>query len=137
MNITYRGVSAGTKEIPGGYRLRLRDQTFHFAMSSFDAITQREFLRGLAAKNYPSTPLVNFIILIDYTVVPPTYSLQHIDEFCDNYMKTSNSAASDLRTVRSLEDFRNHRGNLLIESRISNGIAIQFVMTQLRRSFWD
>lgn len=118
-----------------GYHLRKRDRAFHYGLSHLDAFRHKDFLLRLAGEKYPSAPLTRLIILINYTVVPPTYSLQHVDEYNKEIFYTS--AAIKMREHRDLENLQNDRGWLLIESKVSNGISSETFITKVPREFWD
>src|SRR5262245_38255649 len=55
-----------------------QDEIFFSRILSDDAVRHRATLRSMAALDYPSTPLCNLLIQIDYTQVPETYSVKPI-----------------------------------------------------------
>lgn len=115
-----------------GYHLRKRDRAFHYALSQTDAFWHKDILLCLAEEKHPSVPLTKLIIFINYITVPPTYSLQHIDEY-----KEYLSAAIKVREHQDLENLQNDPRCLRIENKVSRGTSSETFTTKIPREFWD
>ncbi|RDB20934.1 hypothetical protein Hypma_011954 [Hypsizygus marmoreus] len=117
--------------------LRRRDRAFQYVLTTKDAVCKRDFLRTLAAQKYPGVALTKMVVLIDYTVFPPIFSLKHIDEY--EYEVVSNSISDETRITRKLGHLR-HRpqdGITMVESLIPAGCFLRYVVTTRVKRLWD
>ncbi|RDB20860.1 hypothetical protein Hypma_011970 [Hypsizygus marmoreus] len=125
---------AGIAKVVYGHAARRRDRAFHLALSKYDATRQRDFLRDQASQKYPDSSLTDLVIVINYLIVPPTFSVKHIDE----YEKSAATRPSgDDNNAHDIEEFREKRQYLLIESTFPGGNSVKVVTVKLDKDFWE
>lgn len=116
-----------------------QDTAFFHALSTRDARKHLPKLRGIAAREHEGVPLANFVVCIDYTVLPETYTLRLLTEEPGPYSRQINGSANAEARNNALHDKakKNPEKYVLIESTISNGRSDQLVLTLGTGEFWN
>ncbi|KAF9042001.1 hypothetical protein BDZ89DRAFT_1090120 [Hymenopellis radicata] len=115
------------------------DSAFFHDLATRDAFHHRPLLQRLAQKEHPNVKHSEFIICIDYTVLPPKYSLSLLADYEKDQPKMSlnGSTNAEARNDSFVERARQHPGKFtLIQSRISNGTGTQLVTSVRTGNFW-
>ncbi|RDB14658.1 hypothetical protein Hypma_016492 [Hypsizygus marmoreus] len=114
------------------------DSIFFHHLFTRDARNHLPRLRRLALKDYPGTTKTALVICIDYTVIPPKYSLIPLAKYEESLPDTRGSPNTEARNEALLERARENPGKFtIIQSKIANGEALQIVMTVVTGSFWE
>ncbi|KAJ7133445.1 hypothetical protein C8R44DRAFT_23723 [Mycena epipterygia] len=113
------------------------DVAFFHHLATRDARHHLPLLRRLAHAEHPTLRTGELLIRIDYTVVPPTYSVIPLSE-ADHDVHTAGSANAEARNDALLERAReNPERYRLVQSRIANGAALQMVLSVVTGNFWE
>jgi hypothetical protein len=113
------------------------DASFFHHLFTRDARNHLPRLRKIASTTYPSLTRTALIICIDYTVLPPKYSLVPIAEYEKHQPPTRGSSNAEARNEALIERARDNPEKFtIIQSKIANGQGLQLVLTVVTGSFW-
>ncbi|KAJ7022650.1 hypothetical protein C8F04DRAFT_1137345 [Mycena alexandri] len=114
------------------------DVAFFHHLSTRDARHHLPLLRRLARTRYPALRPCELVMRIDYTAVPPVYSVIPLAEADHHELRTNGSANAEARNDAILERAREHPDRFgLIQSTIANGAGMQMVMSVVTGNFWE
>ncbi|KAG5652307.1 hypothetical protein H0H81_005457 [Sphagnurus paluster] len=114
------------------------DSQFFHHLFTRDARHHLPRLRRLALTEYPGTTKAALIICIDYTVLPPKYSIKPLADYEKDLPEMRGSPNTEARNDALIERARENPGKFtIIQSKIANGEGLQMVMTVVTGSFWD
>ncbi|KAF8215211.1 hypothetical protein K438DRAFT_1561466 [Mycena galopus ATCC 62051] len=114
------------------------DAAFFHHLATRDARHHLPLLRRLARSNYPNLRSCDLLIRIDYTVVPPAYSVVPLTEGGRHDIPTNGSANAEARNDALLERVRENPDRFgLIQSKVENGATMQLVMSVVTGNFWQ
>ncbi|KAJ7861827.1 hypothetical protein B0H14DRAFT_2741409 [Mycena olivaceomarginata] len=114
------------------------DAAFFHHLSIRDARHHLPFLRRLARSTYPALRSCELLIRIDYTAVPPAYSVVPLAEAERHDIATNGSANAEARNDALLERARANPDRFgLIQSQVANGAGMQLVLSVVTGNFWD
>ncbi|TFY79555.1 hypothetical protein EWM64_g4455 [Hericium alpestre] len=119
--------------------IRKEDRLFHHHLAIRDARHNMPRLHSIAARDFPGVPKANLGMSIDYTVVPPTYSVFALDKHdLSKDIKPGTSRVTEARSESILEKAQMSGGKTtLIESKICVGEGCSIVMTLTAQSVWE
>lgn len=113
------------------------DAAFFHHLFTRDARNHLPRLRRLASEKYPEKTKTALIICIDYTALPPKYSVVPLEDYEKSRLETDGSANAEARNDTLIERARENPGKFtIIQSKIANGQGLQMVMTVVTGSFW-
>ncbi|KAJ6585582.1 hypothetical protein B0H19DRAFT_1368857 [Mycena capillaripes] len=114
------------------------DIAFFHHLAVRDARHHLPLLRRLARTEHPALRSCDLLIRIDYTVVPPAYSIIPLAVTGRDDLPTSGSANADARNDAIFERVReNPEQHRLIQSQIVNGAVAQMVLSVVTGNFWE
>ncbi|KAJ7256876.1 hypothetical protein B0H12DRAFT_1015743 [Mycena haematopus] len=114
------------------------DAAFFHHLFTRDARHHLPFLRRLASSTYPALRPCELLIRMDYTVVPPAYSVVPLAEADQQDIRTNGSANAEARNDALLERVRENPDRFgLIQSRIVHGVSGQLVLSVVSGNFWE
>jgi hypothetical protein len=114
------------------------DAAFFHHLSIRDARHHLPLLRRLARSTYPALRSCELLIRIDYTAVPPAYSVVPLAEAERHDIATNGSANAEARNDALLERARANPDRFgLIQSQVANGAGMQLVLSVVTGNFWD
>ncbi|KAJ6453089.1 hypothetical protein C8R45DRAFT_1039529 [Mycena sanguinolenta] len=114
------------------------DAAFFHHLSTRDARHHLPLLRRLARSNYPTLRSCELLIRIDYTIVPPVYSVVPLTEADRHDTPTNGSPNAVARNDALLERVRENPDRFgLIQSKVVNGVALQLVLSVVTGNFWE
>ena len=93
-------------------------------------------LRRAAGRNFPNTPLTELVVVINQSVLPPTYGVQELKTYRlgDGVAVSENEEA---RNAALIEKAQAHPDKYtIIDMTIAGGAALQKVMTLATGGFW-
>ncbi|KAK7054896.1 hypothetical protein VNI00_003359 [Paramarasmius palmivorus] len=97
-------------------------------------------LQRLAKSEFPGVKLHDLIICINYCKVPAKFTLSRLEDYEKmlGEIDSGSFPSAEARTDALIERARNNPGKFaMIQSRISNGIGVQLVTTQVAGDFWQ
>ncbi|PSS34075.1 hypothetical protein PHLCEN_2v1869 [Hermanssonia centrifuga] len=113
-----------------------KDVQFFHDLSLRDARKHLPRLRALAKKHYPEVPYWSLIVCIDYNMLPPIFSVKHLDEY--TLGNAQRSSIVEARNDAMIEKIKNKQGKYaLLETRLSFGTGMQCVFTLATGDFWN
>ncbi|KAJ6494134.1 hypothetical protein DFH09DRAFT_1206826 [Mycena vulgaris] len=113
------------------------DVAFFHHLATRDARHHLPQLRRLARTEHPTLRPCELLMCIDYTVVPPVYSVLPLAEAEGHDAPAEGSGNAEARTDAILERARANPDRFgLIQSRIANGSAMQMVLSVVTGNFW-
>lgn len=114
------------------------DAAFFHHLFPRDARRNLPSLRKLASEKFPEKTKTALIICIDYTTLPPTYSVVPLEDYEKNRPETNGSSNAEARNDTLIERARDNPGKFtIIQSKIANGQGLQLVLTVVTGSFWQ
>ncbi|KAJ7769082.1 hypothetical protein DFH07DRAFT_806830 [Mycena maculata] len=115
------------------------DVSFLHSLSTRDARHYLPSLRRFARTKHPTLRPGELLIHIDYTVVPPTYTVVPLSEAAtQSFVTGASSANAGARGDALIERARANPERFgLIQSRIVNGAWQQLVLSVVTGGFWD
>ncbi|KAJ7704983.1 hypothetical protein B0H17DRAFT_920622 [Mycena rosella] len=113
------------------------DVAFFHHLATRDARHHLPLLRRLARAEHPALRPCELIMRIDYTAVPPAYSILPLADAEGHATPAQGSGNAEARTDAILERAREHPDRFgLIQSRIANGAGLQEVLSVVTGNFW-
>ncbi|KAJ7490685.1 hypothetical protein FB451DRAFT_1079464 [Mycena latifolia] len=114
------------------------DSAFFHHLATRDARHHLPLLRRLARAEHPALRLCELIMRVDYTAVPPTYSVLPLADAGGHDAPAQGSGNAEARTDALIERARADPDRFgLIQSRVANGAAVQEVLSVVAGNFWE
>ncbi|KAJ7160279.1 hypothetical protein C8R46DRAFT_1001507 [Mycena filopes] len=114
------------------------DIAFLHVLTARDARHHLPLLRRLARTQYPALRSGELVIRIDYTVVPPAYTVIPLADAGRIELSSAASANAEARTDATLERARENPDRYaIVQSTIVNGAQLQLVVSVMSGGFWE
>ncbi|KAG2009621.1 hypothetical protein CC2G_012530 [Coprinopsis cinerea AmutBmut pab1-1] len=114
------------------------DSAFFHKLAPRDARRALPTFRRMAKQQFPDTDKSGLVACIDYTKLPPEYSLLPLADYDTKGPAVRGSPNAEARREALIERAKDNPNKItLIQSKIANGQGLQLVLTIVPGSFWD